>query len=149
MLNFKALTEKEIDEMDLIPEGEYKFKIIEAIHEISRKSGHPQIKIRLRIFIPQLGERTLTDYLSTNGKFMMRKFRHFCESTEIFDKYEAGNISSDDCLDKIGLVKYNDKNTIIDYCKWNGAEKNPSLENISLNSTTSVNDFKDDQDIPF
>ncbi len=102
MLDYTPLTEEQIDRMGLI-EGRHKFKVISSEPGFSNK-GIPQINLELRIPLEDGTSQLIKAYLSTNGQFMMRRFRHFCRSTGTMNLYETKKVTPDACLGLTGEV---------------------------------------------
>jgi hypothetical protein len=144
-MRFSPMSEQELNHMGLIEKGVYNFEVINAKEAISKK-GNEMIVLTLKIWDKDGKERILTDYILESFAF---KLRHFCESTNLIDKYNAGELNYEDCISKSGKVeiivqeggakpdgsKYFDRNSIKDYVK-----KENKLE--------LANDFIDD-DLPF
>lgn len=101
MIIDKPLTKEQIKTGDLIPAGIYTFEVMEAIDGVS-KAGNDQIKLKLRIFMPDGRERVLFDYLTPKMEF---KIAQFCDMAGIYDKYAAGEFYADDCWGKSGECK--------------------------------------------
>lgn len=146
-LHFTPKTEKEIVEANLWPAGTYDFEIM-ASEPFTSSKGNAMIKLTVRLYHDDGRQKLITDYISS---LMDYKLYHAAKSFEIMDKYEAGEISADDCLGKIGKCKvkvdkdktwrYPDKNAIADYISsGTELEKNPRA--------TKGSDILDD-DIPF
>lgn len=115
-------TEEEIKYLNMLPEGEYNFLVIDAIEKVS-DAGNEMINLVLQVNNNNKIYR-IYDYLIDIEK-MSFKFRHCCDSLGILDKYESGNVSSKDFIDKKGRAKfiiqkdkkgiYNPKNVVKDY----------------------------------
>ena len=120
-MRFTPKTEKEIQEDNLLPEGNYSFEISGAEEKIS-KSGNEMIQLLIRVYKPDGKFNLINDYLLES---MAHKLRHCCESCGILDKYDAGALLADDFIGKTGNLKlsiqkdktgaYPDKNSIKDY----------------------------------
>lgn len=122
-------TEKEIEEMNLWPAGEYGFEIFEAKDTISKvkpdgTGGNEMIELKLKVFNNEGGYKILSDYLLDIDS-MAFKIRHACDACGLIDRYEAGQITANDFIGKTGYLKlrvqkdkaekYPDKNTVQDY----------------------------------
>lgn len=115
-------TEEEIKYLNMLPEGEYNFLVIDAIEKVS-KSGNEMIHLIIKITKNNKNYQ-IHDYLMDTEK-MSFKLRHCCESLGILSKYELGEVSSKDFIDKKGSAKiiisvdkngvYDSKNTVKDY----------------------------------
>ena len=121
-MKFKPMTEDEIVSATLLEAGEYPFEVLAASEEIS-KAGNEMIRIQLAVFGPDSKQAHVYDYLMEKMAF---KLRHFCETTGLLAKYEAGTLSELDCEGKAGFVKikidpangsYSAKNSVQDYVK--------------------------------
>ena len=91
MLTFTPQTEEEIKNGNLLKEGDYWMDIASAKFGHSQ-SGNPQINLKL--LEPNTG-RFL--YCNLNAKFP-KIIKHFCDSAKMPEKYQAGNLTEDDCL---------------------------------------------------
>jgi hypothetical protein len=154
-MKFTPKTNEEIESMGLIDPGMYKFSVLEAEDQIS-KTGNEMIKLTLRVQDAHGIMHNIFDYLLEKGKPMAFKLRHFCEHTGLLAKYEAGELTAADCLDKTGVCevivqpgqdkydgsKYPDKNAIKDYL-----QNKSSISKDPLPETTGHPAF--DDDIPF
>ena len=156
MLDYQPMTEEEIDRIGLL-EGKFRFRVMEATDTISKSSRLPQIELKLRIFVDDGSNRTITTYLSTNGQFMLRRLRHFCRATNLMTEYEARRMCADTCLNVEGIVElaiekgqpmndgsnrnYPDKIAVVDFIENNSS--------VNFSTKQATNDFVDDKDIPF
>lgn len=127
-MQFQSKTEEELKAELVMPEGEYDFEVIEAADAVSKK-GNDMIKVQLKVFAPDGGFRTVTDYLMAKMAF---KLRHFCETTGMMDRYDAGDLQARHCEGRSGRVllqveperksedgskTYVPKNSVSDYAK--------------------------------
>lgn len=92
-------TEKEIQEMNNIPNGDYAFEVMDAQDTKSRKNSD-MITLTLGIFVGDT-RRLLTDYLLDS---MPGKLFHFCSYTGLAQQYQSGNLKAEDCLGKTGYL---------------------------------------------
>jgi hypothetical protein len=121
-MQFKAKTEKEIQEENLIKEGIYPFEVIEATDKKSR-NNNDMIELKLRVFDGN-SSRQMLDWIMPA---MMFKLFHFCAYTGLNKEYEAGTLSAFDCKGKSGYCKviiqedktgqYPPRNSISDYVR--------------------------------
>lgn len=121
-MNFEPKSEKELREQNLAPEGEYDFEVLGAEDAISKRSGNPMIKLKVGLYSGEAIRHHVYDYLVPS---MAHKLRHFCDSTGLLSKYEAGTLCADDCKGRAGKCrikvtedesgKYPDKNEVDDY----------------------------------
>lgn len=138
-MKFTPKSEEEIAAMGLISAGFYEFTVLDAEDMIS-KTGNDMIKLTLRVKDSNGIMHTLFDYLLEKMAF---KLRHFCENSGLLSKYEAGELTAADCIDKKGIAeiivqpgqekhdgsKYPDKNAVKDYTKMNASmSKDPVPE---------------------
>lgn len=101
-MNFKAKTEKEIQENNLLREGEYNFDVLTGTDEISKNSGNPMIKIKIGIYINGKIKFSLFDYLTAG---MEAKLRHFCDTVGLLSEYEKGVLTGDMLSGRSGKCK--------------------------------------------
>lgn len=134
-MDFTPLSDKELNELNLYPEGTYKFRVLRTEQKISRASND---YFGLKMMIQINGkDRPLFDMLMFEGK-MMYKTKHFCETTGMLDKYENGKLMPFECDGKEGTLKLthtvNQKtgelqNTVKDYVS---SEENPIAQEESF-----------------
>lgn len=133
---FQPLNEQEV--LNLLPEGEYDFHVIDAEDTRSR-AGSEMIKLTLTITDKNGKARTVFDYLLPA---LMYKVKHFSDASGLEEKYESGGYSAGDCIGKRGRLKlvidqptnsnYPPKNVVKDYLK-NGTkteDKQPAENNF-------------------
>lgn len=120
-MRFAPLSDKELAEMNMIPEGYYRYKVLEAKDKRSQK-GADMIELKIELYM-QDRNRQLFDYLL---EAMMHKINHFCKANDMLDKYDAGTLTSSDCYGRNGgfvhiaiqkdkTGNYPDKSVIKDY----------------------------------
>lgn len=159
-MQFQAKTEEELKAELLMPEGEYDFEVIEASDAVSKK-GNDMIKATLKVFTPDGGFRLVTDYLMAKMAF---KLRHFCETTGMMDRYDAGDLQARHCEGRTGRVliqvdperksedgskTYAPKNSVGDYAKAAAGSGEASGKYRKAN-VEGVSPAEDDGDgIPF
>lgn len=155
-MQFKAKTEKEINEENNIPNGDYPFEVLNAINDKSKK-GNDMIVLTLRVFVGE-SSRQIMDYLLES---MPGKLFHFCSYTGLATQYNAGTLTAEDCLGKSGFCTigtqkgkmkddgsgeyWPDRSTVKDYIRNAGGVKPfviapPKNENL---------DEDLDEDVPF
>jgi len=147
VMEFKPKTEQEVAEGALAPAAEYDFDILDAEDTISKKSGNPMIKVNIGLYIDGVVKNRVFDYLLPS---MEAKLRHFCDTTGLLSRYEAGTLEAADCIGRSGRVKiaiesstdkYPAKNVVKDYvCRAAKPLSSPGSSNASP---------VDDGDIPF
>jgi hypothetical protein len=144
-MKFEPKTEDQLNNFNLIDEGQYKYKVVEAVDTVSR-SGDDQIKLTLLIIDKQGNERKVKDYLNPK---MIHKIKHFCDSNNLKEKYSQGNLEAKDCFGKIGILDliiqkgkaipddaqgkyFNDQNSVQDYlASDNVQEKDGKKEELN------------------
>lgn len=106
------------------------YEIESAIDKVSSK-GNEMIEISVKVFNAEGKTQNIFDYL---GEWNLFKLKHICEANNMADKYEAGDISSEDLYYKTGQCRlkiqkgakkddgtfYSDKNVIDDFLKSSG-----------------------------
>ena len=145
VMSFAPKSENEIQESALAPETEYDFDVLDAEDAIS-KIGNPMIKVTVGLYIGSTVKNRVFDYLLPA---MEAKLRHFCDTTGLLSKYEAGTLEAADCVGRSGRVKiaiepakgsYAAKNVVKDYiCRTAKPLAVQSQDNTPV----------DDSDIPF
>ena len=118
-MHFQPRTEKEIEERQLLPRGEYAFHIIEAT-ETTSLAGNPMIE--MRVSVTKNGyARVLPDYILPQRP---AKSRNCCIACNVEDKYLSGSVTDHDLLGKRGKLRvgveraksgYPQRNVIVDY----------------------------------
>jgi hypothetical protein len=152
-MKFEPKTDKQIAEMNLLPEGEYPFQISAAIDEVSKSSGLDMITLTVRVFKPDGNFNLVTDYLSSSPKAAF-KLNNICKALGLKAEYDSGTLKSDDFLGKEGMLVlgiksspgYNDQNTVKSYIVKEGNEPNKPLPKKDVRGTVAEDM---DDDIPF
>ncbi len=117
-MKYTPRTEKELDEANLLPEGNYTATVTEAEDTVSSK-GNEMIALTLTIYEQSGEQRKILDWIL---EAMPWKLRHFCEATGL--DYESGEVKAADCMGKSVTVelkvepkteKYRAKNSVKDY----------------------------------
>ena len=152
-MKFTPRSDEEISAMGFMDAGMYRFTVLDATDQIS-KTGNHMIKLTLRVQDADGMMHTVYDYLLEKMEF---KLKHFCKNTGLISKYDSGELTSADCIDKTGVVeiivqkgcekydgsKYPDKNAVKDYIPGIASmRKDPVPEK-------SGHPAFDDADIPF
>lgn len=108
-MQFTPKSKNELAMDGLLPKGWYDFEVMAAEDAVSKKSGSEMIKLKLRVFRPEGGEKHVYDYLIESAPGHLYEF---CESTNLLDKYNAGTLKAEDCELKSGRVRIavDDKN---------------------------------------
>ena len=151
---FTPMSEKELDAMDIIPDGEYDFEVIKSQRKTS-KAGNAMAELQLLVYDKEGHGRPIFDYLVFSTVNMcIRKISHFCKTVGLDDAYQKGSLPeefvgySGKCL--IGTQEempketggfYAKKNIVVDYIKKSQTKSAP-LPKVDL-------DNFDDSIIPF
>lgn len=107
-MKFEPKTKAELAVKNLLPKGWYDFEVMDAQDKVSR-AGNEMIAVKLRVFDPNGGEKHVYDYLM---EAVPEKLFDFCESVGLIDKYQAGTLTAEDCVNRAAKVKIaiDDKN---------------------------------------
>lgn len=164
-MKFKPLSDTELK--DLLPKGDYEFKVEKAVEGVSSKGNH-MITLSLKVFKPKSGYVYVKDWLlspedeSDPDKIKKKtwKLKSFCKAVGLLESYEQGTLSEADCINKKGLLHINlnkndrgeDVNNVARYLEHSAApifnEKTQELL-----STLPSSKFKQEEtfndDIPF
>lgn len=98
---FIPKTDEELDMEGLAPEGVYDFDVIEAQETVSKSSGDPMIKLKIRVFTDN-GDRFIYDYLIES---FAKKLKHFFRTGGLEKDYETGSIPVEKIKEVKGKVK--------------------------------------------
>lgn len=149
-MRFTPMSPTEIKNMGLLPDGQYNFVVADAKEQIS-KAGNEMIKLELKIEDAQGRLFTVYDYIMEK---MSYKLIAFCQATELTTAYEAGLLTSADCMGKRGFVEiyidedrtgaYPNKNAVKTYLTSKANDGAPALKPVD-----EVADFFADEHIPF
>lgn len=145
---FDPKSESELQALNLLPDGIYKFRVDEAEDTKSKSTGADMIKLNLSILDQDGKEHIVLDYLLAS---LLYKVLHFSETTGLEDKYNSGSLNAADCLGREGYAKiytqqgqakgdgtnYPNRNAVKDYVRKQSAPV-----------VAPMNEFKDDE-IPF
>lgn len=105
-MQFTPRSEKEIQESQLWPKGEYDFEVIESKPAVSgpnsKTPGTPFIKMNIQIWNKDGAKRFVNGILHPA---MEAQVRHFCVVGNLMAKYEAGKLDAADCLGVSGKLK--------------------------------------------
>jgi hypothetical protein len=121
-MNFTPRTEGQLRR--ILPAGRYGFEVLEAEDKTSKKGGNEMIALKIGIWEGEHIKQHVYDYL---GTFLEYKIKHFCDATNLTEKYQAGTLCAADCIGRSGMLKliidhdesgkYGDKNAVADYIK--------------------------------
>lgn len=97
-MQFTPKSKKELDESALIPAGDQDVECYEA-EEATSKKGNAMMVLKLKVYVGD-GHRFHTDYIVTGNDMGLAKLYSFCFATGLLDKYEAGELTAEDCIGK-------------------------------------------------
>src|SRR5579863_3805361 len=118
-MNFRAMSEQEIEESAIWKSGTYDFTIQDAKEKKSR-NGNPMIELKIEI-TRDGKKRLLLDWLLAQRP---AKLRHAAIACGLHEKYMHGVLSGDDFVGKTGRLKlgvqretsqFPRRNVVIDY----------------------------------
>jgi hypothetical protein len=120
-MRFTPKTEDQIQAESLFPDGEYDFQCIDAVDKVSQ-SGNEMIAVKLQVYSDDGRQTFVNDYLMEK---MLYKLLRFCQWGNLAAKYEAGELTADDCIGVSGRVLlkkeeqegYKPKNAVKNYAK--------------------------------
>ena len=125
-MKHKVMTEEEIAEAALLPEGVYDFTIVTA-EEATSKAGKDMFKLKLNVFQPDGDARVIFDWVLPD---FPKKYKHLHDACGLLDLYQSGETTTDDLVDKSGKLMlgigkpYTDNsgierinNSVVDYVK--------------------------------
>lgn len=119
-MNFTPLNKNEIQELKLLPIGNYLMTIVEA-KEATTQKGQSKISLTLSCEDKNGRQRKMWDDLA---EYNIEKMQQFCELAELSKQYESGNLLPSDCLNKKVWVSvgkqeangnYKAKNVVLKY----------------------------------
>lgn len=135
-------TEKrEFATQSLLPKGWYDFEVMDAQEAVSKKSGRDMIKLKLRVFNPNGGEKHVYDYLIETAPTHLFDF---CESVGLETEYHQGTLTAADCMGRAAKVQI-----AIDDKDKNYEPKNVAKNYASPNAGANPPEQDDDSQIPF
>jgi len=137
-VKFTPRSDKELEELNLITDGEYKADIFEA-SDGKDKNGNGMISLKLKVYDSNGKTRIMSDWLLESFPV---KLKHFFYSSGMEEKYDSGEIYAKDCLYKeviVSIITQPDKNGK----KWNRVE-----DYIKVVSSPSIKNNFIDSDLP-
>lgn len=153
---FDTKTQKELDEENMLPEGEYPFEVFEAEEKISSK-GNDMIALTVKVFKEDGQFNYVMDYLMEGA--MQYKLLHACAACGLSEKYESGDVSARDFIGKTGMLKLGTqeakgewpaKNNIKDYVvEKDDDEEAPVKKKKAAKKKTKATEDLDEDEIPF
>lgn len=154
--NFPVLTDDQINESrGILKPGIYRFQCINAKEAIS-KNGNSMIVLDIKAFDENGKPHQITDYLVSTEK-MSYKIKHFFNSIGNPEKYNYGNATTIDFLNKTGFIKTGieispdgfQKAKIIDYIVKSDPKIIQTQEKQYLNNPVLEESNFDINDVPF
>lgn len=149
-MKFEPKTDKQIAEMNLWPEGNYSFEILEGVDKQS-KQLNDMIELKVKVFNDNGGFIFVKDYLLES---MAYKLRHAAKVCDLVAQYDSGLLAGMDFAGKCGTLKlkiqkskdpaYADKNVVGDYIV-----KKDGDEEVVVNSAAHATAPLKDDSIPF
>lgn len=156
-MKFEPKSREELS--NLLPEGNYQGTIDNA-EEKQSSSGNPMIVLRVGVYDSEGNKRIITDRLILIES-MQWKLYDFCESADLMDCYDAGELSAASCIDRTVHCKvvrkkaegeYPEKNEIKTYYLPKGGNPKPAPVKAAAPKNSRVSapaGAKDDADVPF
>ena len=157
-MEIKPKSREEIAREKLLKPGIYDGEVMRAEETISKSSGNPMIKLKVRIFHDG-GEAHLYDYIVDT---QVEKLCAFCDAVGLSKEYDAGDVKSDDMEGrafraKVGIEdekpkddgsdeKWPAKNKIKDYLPK--SEKNGGRK-VEKPEPTPAEKEAESEDLPF
>lgn len=121
-MRFSPKNDDELNSFELLPAGEYDFKVIKAKDRIS-SAGNEMIELEIDVYSVDGKKVRVFDYLLEAMAF---KLKHFCQAVGLSNEYEEGSLSAGMCFSRVGRCKieikhdktgeYSDRNIVKDYC---------------------------------
>jgi Protein of unknown function (DUF669) len=135
-MKFHPLSDKEIAQLNLIPEGTYTCEVVDAINKISTK-GNEMIELKLKIVSEKEKNRIMFDWLLSA---FPKKLKHFCQHTGLIKHYDAGDLNATDCMGKLARIQVKitkstngeDWTKVEDYLAFDGKEIHFKDDDISF-----------------
>lgn len=146
-LSFTPKSENEL--FDLLVDGVYPFKVVDAAPHTSQTTGNQSIKLVLDV-----KGHEIKVYLSVNYLFLLK---HFCDTVGLEDAYKQGKLSAELCKNKSGLCKviieepapgtnFFPKNVVKDFVKSDGEAVSGK---VAVDKKTVPDEFDNMDDLPF
>lgn len=145
--SYTPRTDEEWQLLNLLPEGKYFFKTIEA-EESKSKDGHPMLVLKNLVTKPNGQKKTIKDWLIASDE-MGYKIKHYCDAVGLEAVYSSGQFNASHCCGKTGFLelkispandKYDTSNTVKSYVSKN---------KVNLNQTAQTPKEILDDNIPF
>lgn len=157
-MRFEPKTEAQLKAELLLPAGDYDFTIIEAEEKQSAK-GNDMIALKLLVYTPDGGERTIRDWLMAGSI----KLCQFCVGVQLDHLYEQGVLTDQDCVGRSGRAtiaieedktgQYGPQNKVKAYLVAKAAKPAPARTAPPASARRLTPDpapaFSDNNDAPF
>jgi hypothetical protein len=137
-MRFTSYTDKQLEELNLIPNGEYKADVTSA-EDKSDKNGSGMIVLNLNVYDANGRPRLMRDWLLESFPV---KLKHFCYASGLEAKYDSGEITARDCVGKEIVV------SIVTKPDENGKNWNRVNDYISVKKQSSANNDFTDSELP-
>lgn len=143
--------------MRLLPEGKYQGYVKSAEESVSKSTGNPMLVLGIEIYDADGKPWTITDRIVLTDS-MQWKLLAFCESAELMDHYNAGELSPESCEGRAVNCKvtvsrqegYDPKNEIKSYFVPKEAAPKRQPEGVSDKQRSAANKGKTEgEDCPF
>lgn len=165
-MNYAVRTEKEIAEMDLLPEGDYGFEVLAATEGQSKCSGKDMTTLDLLVFGEDDSQRKVRDYLIPGTNYGDKKLFVFCRGIGLMDHYNNQTLTADLMVGRTGWAKigvekgkpkpdgsgnFYDKNTVKWYLKGKPTATVHTMMNVPVEKVVEPGpaDKLADEDVPF
>lgn len=108
-MRYTPYTEAQIQSMNVLEEGTYKFQVGEVIlndkfgSPLQDKNGNDLAKLKLLVKDNEGRDRIVYTFLSGDGNFAY-KLRHFCQTLGMIEDYENGTFNIMRTLNKFGTA---------------------------------------------
>ena len=90
--SFHPFTEEELNQINLVEDGEYEFEVLRSDRRTSR-AGNPMAELQIRYFDKNGIAHTVFDYLVFSSvPLNIKKVKHFCDATGLQEEYKQGSI---------------------------------------------------------
>lgn len=107
VLAYNHITEEQDKMRNVFEKGEYPFVVKSAQQKICKNNVNTMLVVEL-IFSNKEGNTiTVTDWIMLDMENMEWKFRHFCSTCNLLDRYDDNILEEKDFLGKHGVAKLN------------------------------------------
>jgi hypothetical protein len=95
-MRFNPLSEEQLQEQALAPEGNYRYRVVEAKEAVS-KAGNEYISLLIKI-----QDEKGVEYGVFTNLALIKLLKHFCDVNGMQDQYMSGEITAKMCSGKNG-----------------------------------------------